>query len=262
MRIATFNINGVNKRLANLVAWLRATAPDVVCLQEIKCAQNQFPRFEIEAAGYGAIWHGTGGHHGVAILQKGGEPQEIRRALPGFEEDIEPRFIEAAIDGLLVTCIYAPNGNPWPGPRFAYKLEWMKRFNAYAKTLVRDGIPSVLAGDFNVVPTDGDIYAMRSWLDNALVQPEPRASFAELLGQGWTDAVGDLHPHERVYTFWHYLRESWQRNAGLRIDHLLVAPSLLPRLSAAGVDASVRGESNASDHAPAWIALSPSAPEI
>lgn len=255
MRIATFNINGINKRLENLLAWLAETQPDVACLQEIKCPHNQFPRFELEAAGYGAVWHGTGPHHGVAILQRGGQPRAIRRELPGATDDSEPRFIEAAVDGVLITCLYAPNGNPWPGPRFDYKLRWMQNLDAYARQLIRDDIPSVLAGDFNVVPTDGDIYAMRSWRDNALVQREPRAAYAALVAQGWTDAIGDMSPHGAVYTFWQYLRDAWPRNAGMRIDHVLVSPSLVPRLFASGVDTSVRGLPNASDHAPVWVEL-------
>jgi exodeoxyribonuclease-3 len=249
MRIATFNINGINSRLDNLLAWLAATKPDIVCLQEIKSTDAGFPRAALEEAGYGAVWRRQGQHHGVAILARDVVPVETRRALPGGDGDGEARYIEAAVRGVLIGCLYLPNGNPQPGP----KLAWFERLIAHAATLGRLGAPVVLAGDYNVVPTDHDIYDTRSWLRNALLQPEPRGAFARLLAQGWTDGIGDLHPDEKVYTFWAYLRDSWPRDAGLRIDHLLVSRSLLPSLMDAGVDCAVRGRPGASDHAPAWI---------
>ena len=202
MKIATFNINGVNTRLANLLAWLEATAPDAVCLQEIKCTDAAFPHRALEAAGYGAVWRGQGRDHGVAILARGSTPIETRRELPGNPDDHEARYIEAAVNGILLGCLYLPNGNPQPGPKFAYKLAWFDRLIAHAGALHAAGVPAVLAGDYNVVPTDQDIYAMRSWLKNALVQPEPRAAYARLLRQGWTDTLADLHPDEVHYTFW------------------------------------------------------------
>lgn len=255
MKIATFNINGVNTRLPNLLRWLKVEAPDVVCLQEIKCADAAFPRAALEQAGYGAVWKGQGRDHGVAILARGLEPLATRRALPGGSDDHEARYIEAAISGVLVGCLYLPNGNPQPGPKFNYKLRWFERLIAHAAELHDAGVPAVLAGDYNVVPTDHDIYNTRSWLKNALLQPEPRAAYAKLLRQGWTDALGEMHPYEQVFTFWAYLRNSWSRDAGLRIDHLLVSQVLLPRLIDGGVDRWARGEDNASDHAPAWIEL-------
>ncbi|MBE7220509.1 MAG: exodeoxyribonuclease III [Caulobacteraceae bacterium] len=253
VKIATFNINGLNARLSNLLAWLTEETPDVVCLQEIKLHDADFPAAEIERAGYGAIWRGQGAHHGVAILARGVEPLETRRTLPGDESDQEARYIEAAVSGVLVGCLYLPNGNPQPGPKFAYKLAWFERLIAHAAALEAADVPAVLAGDFNVVPTDQDIYDMRSWRKNALTQPAPREAFARLIAQGWTDALGDLHPDERPYTFWAYLRDSWSRDAGLRIDHLLVSRSIVDRLVDAGVDREVRGVEGASDHAPAWI---------
>lgn len=255
MRIATFNINGISQRLENLLSWLEETSPEVVCLQEIKCSNAAFPRGALEAAGYGAVWHGQGRDHGVAILARGSTPHETRRNLPGDAADREARYIEAAVAGVLVGCIYLPNGNPHPGPKFDYKLRWFDRLLAHATTLIEADLPVVLAGDFNVVPTDQDIYSMRSWTKNALVQPAPRKAFADLVRQGWTDAIGDLHPEEQIFTFWSYMRDSWARDAGLRIDHLLVSQSLLPRLADAGVDKATRGVINASDHAPTWIDL-------
>jgi exodeoxyribonuclease III len=255
LRVATFNINGVNQRLANLLEWLSGAQPDVACLQEIKCTNQAFPRAEIERAGYGAIWKGQGRDHGVAILARGADPVETRRVLPGDPDDLEARYLEAAVEGVLIGCLYLPNGNPQPGPKFAYKLRWFERLLAHAAELHAAGVPAVLAGDYNVVPTDHDIYNMRSWLKNALVQPKPRSAFARLLREGWTDALGEMHPYEQVFTFWAYLRDSWPRDAGLRIDHLLVSQALLPRLVASGVDREVRGQPGASDHAPAWIEL-------
>ncbi len=255
MKIATFNINGVNRRLGNLTAWLAEAEPDVVCLQEIKSTDAAFPHAALEAVGYSAICHGQGPHHGVAILTRGGAPIETRRGLPGDSDDREARYIEAACEGVLIGCLYLPNGNPRPGPKFAYKLAWFERLLAHGASLLASGVPAVLAGDYNVVPTDDDIYAMRSYRENALTQPEPRAAFRRLLAQGWTDVVGDLHPDAPAFTFWDYMRDAWGRDAGLRIDHLLVSSSLIDRLADAGIDRDVRGRPGASDHAPAWISL-------
>jgi exodeoxyribonuclease-3 len=255
MKIATFNINNVNKRLPNLIAWLRESRPDVVCLQELKTTDDHFPSAAIRAAGYVSVWSGQKSWNGVAILSRHGEPIVTRRKLPGDAGDQQARYIEAAIDGVLVASIYAPNGNPHPGPKYDYKLAWMERLRQHAAKLRKTGAPIVLAGDFNVAPTDLDIYQTRSWDNDALVQPESRAAFKRLLGRSWTDAVRHLHPSERIYTFWHYQRLRWQRDAGLRLDHLLLSRSLHDRLVAAGVDRAVRGMDGASDHAPAWITL-------
>lgn len=255
MKVATFNINGIERRLENLLAWLASGRPDAVCLQEIKCTNAAFPRAALAAAGYGAIWRGQGPHHGVAILARDAEPIETRRELPGDPADREARYIEAAVGGVLVGCLYLPNGNPYPGPKFDYKLAWFARLLQYAAELQAANVPAVLAGDYNVVPADFDIYDMRSWRDNALVQPEPRALFALLNERGWTDALRSLHPDAPMYTFWHYLRKRWERDAGMRLDHLMVSPGLKGRLTGAGVDRAVRALPNASDHAPAWITL-------
>ena len=257
MKVASFNINGVVKRLANLLEWLAEAEPDAVALQEIKCTDAAFPRAELERAGYGAVWRGQGANHGVALLARGVEPVLTRRELPGDPDDREARYIEAAVGGVLIGGLYLPNGNPRPGPKFDYKLRWFERLERYAAELIAADVPALLVGDYNVVPTDGDIYAVRSYRENALLQPEPRAAFARLLAQGWTDAVGDMHPGEAVWTFWDYKRDGWARDAGLRIDHLLVSPALLPRLVDGGVDREVRGLPNASDHAPVWIELAP-----
>ncbi len=255
MKVATFNINGVNARLANLLAWITVAQPDVVCLQEIKCRNADFPRDALAAAGYGSLCHGQGPHHGVAILARDIEPIETRRELPGDPADREARYLEAAINGILIGCLYLPNGNPQPGPKFTYKLSWFERLLVYAAELEASGLPVLLAGDYNVVPTDADIYALRSWRTNALVQPEPREAFARLLGQGWTDAIRMFHPNEPMYTFWHYLRDAWQRNAGMRLDHLLASRGLAHRMRDANIDRTVRGNENASDHAPVWVEL-------
>ncbi len=255
MKVATFNINGINKRLSNLLAWLDARQPDVVGLQEIKCRNREFPHRALRDAGYHALVHGQGPHHGVAILARGTEPLETRRELPGAPGDREARYLEAAVNGILIACMYLPNGNPQPGPKFDYKLAWFERLIAHAAELERAGVPALLIGDYNVVPTDADIYALRSWKKNALVQPAPRAAYARLLAQGWTDAIQALHPDEPVYTFWHYLRDAWARDAGMRLDHLLVSRLLANRLTDANVDRDVRAGENASDHAPVWIAL-------
>jgi len=255
MKIATFNINNVNKRLANLLEWLEESEPDVVCLQELKAAQNAFPEGEINAVGYDTVWVGQKTWNGVAILSRIGEPLVTCRQLPGDPADTQARYIEAAVQGVLISCIYAPNGNPQPGPKFDYKLQWLERLRKRATELRKMGAPVVLAGDFNVVPTEFDIYPTKSWDKDALVQPEARAAFRRLLGRSWTDALRELHPDERIYTFWHYMRNRWERDAGLRIDHLLLSPNMRGRLVAAGVDRDVRGRDNASDHAPVWIEL-------
>jgi exodeoxyribonuclease-3 len=256
MRIATYNINGVNGRLPQLLEWLAQAKPDVVCLQELKADQTKFPQRAIEEAGYGAVWNGERARSGVAILARGVQPILTRRVLPGDPSDAQSRYIEAAIQGVLVVCLYAPNGNPQPGPRYDYKLRWMERLNAHAAELFATGLPVVLAGDYNVAPTDLDIYSMKSsWKDDALVQPAPRESYARLVRQGWCDALRALHPNERVYTFWDYLRNAWGRDAGLRLDHVLLSAQLAERLRAAGVDRDQRGRPYASDHAPVWVEL-------
>jgi len=256
MRIATFNVNSIRGRLANLLEWLDKAQPDVVCLQELRIYHEEFPLDAIRAAGYGALWRGQKPrYNGVAILARGVEPIEIRRELPGDPDDIQARYLEAAIDGMVVGCLYAPNGNPQPGPKFDYKLAWLERLIAHAATMFDAGVPVVLAGDYNVVPTAFDIYPTTSYDDDALVQPQSRERYARLLAQGWTDAIRARHPNERVYTYWDYMRKRWERNAGLRIDHLLLNRELAPRLKAADVDRDVRGRPGASDHAPTWIEI-------
>ena len=255
MKIATFNINNVNKRLANLLAWLDEAEPDVVCLQELKAVQATFPEAALRDAGYHAVWRGQQSWNGVAILAKGREPVLTAFALPGDPEDVQSRYIEAAIDGVIIASIYLPNGNPQPGPKFDYKLAWFERLISHAGALMAADVPVVLAGDYNVVPTDFDMYRTNSYRDNALLQAESRAAFRRLLDQGWTDALRAVHPNRRVYTFWDYMRQRWNRDAGLRLDHLLLSPKASLRLLDADVDRDVRGSENASDHAPAWIRL-------
>ena len=255
MKIATFNINGINGRLPRLLEWLGESAPDIVCLQELKAPDERFPAAEIAAAGYEAIWHGQKSWNGVAILSRIGTPVETRRALPGDPADTQSRYLEAAVGGTLVAGLYLPNGNPAPGPKFDYKLAWFERLHAHAATLLASGAPVVIAGDFNVMPTDLDVYKPERWQDDALFRPEVRAAYAKLVAQGWTDSIRALHPDERIYTFWDYWRNAWGRDAGLRIDHLLLSPDLATRLEAAGVDREVRGREKASDHAPAWVVL-------
>jgi exodeoxyribonuclease-3 len=255
MKIATFNINNANKRLANLAAWLRQARPDVACLQELKATDSEFPIAAIKKAGYDAVWRGEKSWNGVAILGRNGEPVLTRTGLPGDLADTQSRYIEAAVNGVLIATLYAPNGNPQPGRKFKYKLAWMKRLLAHAAELYALDAPVVLAGDFNVVPTDADIYPTKSYANNALVQPEPRVLFRRILDQGWIDAIRTLHPDEPIYTFWDYKRNGWERDAGLRLDHLLLNAKAAKRLVDAGVDREVRGLEGASDHAPAWIVL-------
>ncbi|WFU50322.1 exodeoxyribonuclease III [Sinorhizobium terangae] len=255
MKIATFNINGVNRRLENLLAWLTTAEPDVVCLQELKATDGQFPKAAIEAAGYGAVWRGQAAWNGVAILARDCEPILTRAELPGDPSDTQSRYIEAAVNGILITSLYAPNGNPQPGPKFDYKLAWHERLRLHAAELLATGLPVVLAGDYNVVPEPRDIYPTRSYDENALVQPESRAAFRHLLDQGWLDALRNIYPEERLFTFWDYRRNRWQRDAGLRLDHVLLSRKLTRRLAGAGIDRDVRGVDGASDHAPVWITL-------
>jgi exodeoxyribonuclease-3 len=257
VKIATFNINNINRRLPNLLAWLEWAKPDVVCLQELKATDRQFPRTAIADAGYGAVFVGQSAWNGVAILARGAEPIVTNESLPGDDEDDQARYVEAAVNGVLIGCLYAPNGNPQPGPKFQYKLSWMQRLHAHAAELLATKLPVVLAGDYNIVPEARDIYVTTSYRDNALVQPAAREAFADLLAQGWTDALRKLYPDEpALYTFWDYMRNRWPRNAGLRLDHLLLSRNLVRKLKAGGVDREVRGEEGASDHAPAWIELS------
>ena len=255
MRIATFNVNGINGRLPVLLEWLRATVPDVACIQELKCPDDKFPKAPLEEAGYEAIWHGQARWNGVAILARGCTPVETRRGLPGDPQDLHSRYIEAAVAGVLVGCLYLPNGNPRPGPKFDYKLAWTRRFEARAAELVGMDEPVVLAGDYNIIPTDADVYAPERWRDDALFAPEAKAAHARILEQGWTDALRRLHPDETIYTFWKYWRGAFERDAGLRIDHLLLNRPAAKRLKGAGVDRSVRALPKASDHAPVWIEL-------
>jgi len=254
LRIATFNINNVNKRLANLLEWLERDGPDVVCLQELKSTKAQFPAKAIRDAGYHALVHGQSSWNGVALLAKHSEPVETRRQLPGYEDDSQARYLEAAVRGVLVGCLYAPNGNPIRGPKFEYKLAWLEALLTHAKQLYATGHAVVLAGDYNIVPTDEDIYNPRSWKRNALLQPEPRRVYRRLLDQGWLDALRAKH-EEPIFTFWDYFRDHWKRGAGLRLDHLLLSETLAPTLVDAGVDSWARGRDGASDHAPAWIDL-------
>lgn len=255
MKIATYNVNGINARLPILLRWLKETAPDVACLQELKAPQEKFPEQAIQDAGYHTIWHGQKSWNGVAILSRIGKPEEIRRVLPGDPEDIHSRYIEASVNGIQIGCLYLPNGNPAPGPKFDYKLRWFQRLTMHAAELFASGKPVVLTGDYNVMPTELDVYKPESWVDDALFRPETRAAFKTLVAQGWTDAIRKLHPDEKIYTFWDYFRNAFGRNAGLRIDHFLLSPALDKRLLAAGVDKDVRGWEKSSDHAPVWIEL-------
>ncbi len=255
LKIATYNVNGVNGRLPNLIRWLDEASPDIVCLQELKAPQNKFPIKAIEAAGYGAVWLGQKSWNGVAILAKGQQPHLTRQALPGDSKDDQSRYIEAIVDGILIGCLYAPNGNPYPGPKFNYKLRWLKRLRAYAAELLELNVSSILIGDYNVMPTELDVYKPERWKDDALFRIEARNAFKTLVEQGWTDALRHLHPDEQIYTFWDYFRNAFGRNAGLRIDHFLLSPEAACDLIAADVDKHVRAWDHSSDHAPVWIEL-------
>jgi exodeoxyribonuclease-3 len=255
MKVATYNVNGVNGRLPVLLRWLEEAQPDVVCLQELKAPDERFPMAAIKQAGYGAIWLGQKSWNGVAILVRGATPVETRRGLPGDDLDLHSRYLEAAVDGIIIGCLYLPNGNPAPGPKFDYKLNWFERLTRHAQGLFDSGLPVILAGDYNVMPTDLDVYKPERWQDDALFRPEVRQAYRALVDQGWTDALRSLHPAERIYTFWDYFRNAYGRDAGLRIDHLLLAPNVAERLVSAGVDRHVRGWDKSSDHAPTWIVL-------
>jgi exodeoxyribonuclease-3 len=253
LKIASYNINGMNSRLELLLRWLGEFQPDIVGLQELKAPHEAFPQAELRAAGYESVWHGQKSWNGVAILSRVGAPVESRRGLPDDPDDSQSRYIEAEVGGLVVGNLYLPNGNPWPGPKFDYKLCWMDQLHAHAQSLIDRGVPALLIGDFNVIPTALDAYKPERWADDALFSPEARARFRELIAQGWTDAIRHLHPDERIYSFWHYWRNSFERDAGIRIDHALLSPALAPKLKAAGVDRTPRGWEKSSDHAPMWV---------
>ena len=255
MRIATYNVNGINGRLPVLLRWLEQTRPDVVCLQELKAPDEKFPERAIRDTGYGAIWQGQKSWNGVAILARGRDPVETRRGLPGDPEDAQSRYIEAAVGGVIVASLYAPNGNPRPGPKFEFKLRWLARLRAHARTLLDADLPVVLAGDYNIIPTDLDVYVPERWREDALFHHTVREAYADLLSDGWSDALRERHPGEHIYTFWKYLRNAYQRDAGLRIDHLLLSPSLRERMGAAGVEREHRGRPKSSDHAATWVEI-------
>lgn len=255
MRIATYNVNGVNGRLPVLLRWLQETTPDIVCLQELKAPQEKFPEQAIAKLGYNALWHGQKSWNGVAILTKGADITEIRKVLPGDTEDTHSRYIEAEVNGLIIGCLYLPNGNPAPGPKFDYKLKWFERLQVHAAELMESKKPVILTGDYNVMPTELDVYKPEKWVNDALFRPETRDAFQKLMSQGWTDAIRTLYPDEKIYTFWDYFRNAYGRDAGLRIDHFLLSPKVAKKLTAAGVDKHVRGWEKTSDHAPVWIEL-------
>ncbi|MGO9604213.1 MAG: exodeoxyribonuclease III [Candidatus Binataceae bacterium] len=255
MKLATYNVNGIGARLPALLRWLAEYQPDVACLQELKAPQENFPEAAIRGAGYGVIWHGQKSWNGVAILARGADPVEHRRALPGDADDAHSRYIEATVGGILVGCLYLPNGNPAPGPKFDYKLRWLERLIKHSEALLATNTPVVLAGDYNVIPTEIDVYKPERWVKDALFRPETRNAFARLVALGWTDALRKLHPDQHIYTFWDYFRNNFARDAGLRIDHLLLSPSVAPRLVSAGVDREIRGWEKASDHAPTWVVI-------
>lgn len=255
MKLVTYNVNGIKARLPRLVEYLTEQQPDVVCLQEIKCSDDTFPAADIEAAGYGAVWHGQKGFNGVAVLAKGATPVERQRGLAGEAEDEHSRYLECEIGGLVVASIYLPNGNPQPGPKFDYKLRWMERLAARARDLLAEEVPVVLMGDYNVIPNDDDTFSVRAMAADALMQPESRAAYRRLLAQGWTDALRTRRPIGGVWTFWDYQAGAWQRDAGFRIDHLLLSPQAADWLADAGVDKDYRGREKASDHAPTWVRL-------
>lgn len=255
MKIVTYNVNGIKARLPRVVEYLTEDQPDIVCLQELKASNETFPLAEIEAAGYGALWHGQKAWNGVAVLARGATPVERRRGLAGDPEDEHSRYLECEVDGLVVASLYLPNGNPRPGPKFDYKLRWMERLRARAAELLAEEAPAILAGDYNVIPNDDDSYSVRAMREDALMQPESRAEYRRLLAQGWTDGLRTRHPTGGVWTFWDYQAGAWQRDAGFRIDHLLLSPQAADRLVEAGVDKAYRGREKASDHAPTWVRL-------
>lgn len=255
MKIATYNVNGVNGRLPVLLRWLKESEPDIVCLQELKSPQEKFPIQAINDAGYNAIVHGQKSWNGVAILAKGMEITEVRNTLPGDPDDLHSRYIEGIINGVLVACLYLPNGNPAPGPKFDYKLAWFKRLKAHSRKLLKEDVPVIMTGDFNVIPTDLDAYKPERWVKDALFFPESKKAFKELVEQGWTDAIRTLYPDEKIYTFWDYFRNAFGRDAGIRIDHFLLSSHFDQKLKAGGVDKFVRGWEKTSDHAPVWVEL-------
>ena len=255
MRIATYNVNSVRARMPVILRWLKETKPDVACLQELKAQDADFPEEAFTEAGYGAIWYGQKSWNGVAILARGTKPEETARGLAGATEDVQSRYLEAVVHGLTIGCLYLPNGNPAPGPKFDYKLRWMERLREHATGLIAAGSPAILAGDFNVIPTEQDAYQPERWTEDALFRPETRSAFEKLLAQGWTDAIRHLHPTETIYTYFDYFRNAFARNAGLRIDHFLITPDLLTRLKTGGADLEARGWEKSSDHVPAWIEL-------
>ena len=255
MKIATYNVNGINGRLPVLLRWLKESQPDIVCLQELKSPNEKFPAAAIENAGYEFIRHGQKSWNGVAILSRVGKPEEIRRVLPGDPEDEHSRYIEAVVNGIVIGCLYLPNGNPAPGPKLEYKLKWFSRLKKHANKLIKSGLPTIITGDFNVMPTELDVYKPERWVDDALFRPEVRKAFKELVDQGWTDAIRKLYPKEVIYTFYDYFRNAYGRNAGLRIDHFLLTKDLAKKLKAAGTDHEVRGWEKTSDHVPVWIEL-------
>jgi exodeoxyribonuclease-3 len=255
MKIATYNVNGVNGRLAVLLRWLEKTQPDIVCLQELKAPQEKFPEKAIAEAGYNAIWHGQSRWNGVAILAKGMKIKEVCRVLPGDEEDVQSRYLEALVGGVLIGCLYLPNGNPAPGPKFDYKLKWFERLTARAAQLLKFDVPVILTGDYNVIPTDLDAYKPERWVHDALFFPESKEAYRKLVAQGWTDAIRHLYPEDKIFTFWDYFRNAYARDAGIRIDHFLLSPNIKDKLLSGGVDRDVRGWEKTSDHAPVWIEL-------
>jgi exodeoxyribonuclease-3 len=255
MKIVTYNVNGIKARLPRVVEYLTEEQPDIVCLQELKSSDDTFPLAEIEAAGYGALWHGQKAWNGVAVLAKGATPVERHRGLAGEAEDEQSRYLECEIDGLVVASLYLPNGNPRPGPKFDYKLRWMERLAARARDLLAEEVPAILAGDYNVIPNDDDTFSVPVMQDDALMQSESRGAYRRLLAQGWTDALRTRHPRGRVWTYWDYRAGGWDRDLGFRIDHLLLSPQAADRLVDAGVDKAHRGRDKASDHAPTWVRL-------
>ena len=255
MKIVSYNVNGIKARLPRLIEYLDEQRPDILCLQELKSSDETVPEADIRAAGYGAIWHGQKGFNGVAVLARGCDPIERQRGLEGEPDDAHSRYLEVEVNGVVIASIYLPNGNPQPGPKFDYKLRWIERLSARAQRLLAEERPAILAGDYNVIPNDDDTYSVAAMQDDALMQPESRSGFRTLLAQGWTDALRTRHPHGGIWTFWDYQAGAWQRDAGFRIDHLLLSPQAADRLIDAGVDKAYRGREKASDHAPTWATL-------